>query len=91
MTSLTIPSSAVQSEQDTRLGYPNPRWIIVWTNGKKMRRKMMSLKLFLAARRAEAESERYRRYHEAKSKIPMDLPPAEYEAEVKRLAKKFKI
>lgn len=89
MTSLTIPSSAVQSEQDTRLGYPNPRWIIVWTNGKKMRRKMMSLKRFL--RRAEAESERYRRYHEAKSKIPMDLPPAEYEAEVKRLAKKFKI
>lgn len=51
----------------------------------------MSLKLFLAARRVEAESERYRRYHEAKSKIPMDLPPAEYEAEVKRLAKKFKI
>ena len=91
MTSLTIPSSAVQSEQDTRLGYPNPRWIIVWTNGKKMRRKMMRIKLYLAARRAEAESERYRRYHEAKSKIPMDLPPAEYEAEVKRLAKKFKI
>lgn len=91
MTSLTIPSSAVQSEQDTRLGYPNPRWIIVWTNGKKMRRKMMSLKRFLAARRAEAESERYRRYHEAKSKIPMDLPPAEYEAEVKRLARRYKI
>lgn len=91
MTSLTIPSSAVQSEQDTRPGYPNPRWIIVWTNGKKMRRKMMSLKLFLAARRVEAESERYRRYHEAKRKIPMDLPSAEYEAEVKRLAKKFKI
>lgn len=91
MTFLTIPSSAVQSEQDTRLGYPNPRWIIVWTNGKKMRRKMMSLKRFLAARRAEAESERYRRYHEAKSKIPMDLPPAEYEAEVKRLARRYKI
>lgn len=91
MTSLTIPSSAVQSEQDTRPGYPNPRWIIVWTNGKKMRRKMMSLKRFLNARRAEAESERYRRYHEAKRKIPMDLPPAEYEAEVKRLARRFKI
>lgn len=91
MTFLTIPSSAVQSEQDTRLGYPNPRWIIVWTNGKKMRRKMMSLKRFLAARRAEAESERYRRYHEAKREIPKNLPPAEYEAEVKRLAKKFKV
>lgn len=51
----------------------------------------MSFKRYLAARRAEAESERYRRYHEAKSKIPHDLPPAEYEAEVKRLAKKFKI
>lgn len=37
------------------------------------------------------EAERYRRYHEEKSKIPMDLPPKEYEAEVKRLAKKYKI
>ena len=37
------------------------------------------------------EVERYRRYHEAKRKIPMDLPPKEYEAEVKRLAKKYKI
>ena len=91
MTSLTIPSSAVQSEQDTRPGYPNPRWIIVWTNGKKMRRKMMSLKRFLAARRAEAESERYRRYAEAKRKIPMNLSPREYEVELKRIAKKFKI
>ena len=40
---------------------------------------------------AQADVERYRRYHVAKSKIPMDLPPAEYEAEVKRLAKKYKI
>lgn len=91
MTSLMIPSSDARKEQDTRPGYPNPRWIIVWTNGKKMRRTMISLKLFLAARRAEADAERYRRYHEAKSKIPMDLPPAEYEAEVKRLARRFKI
>lgn len=91
MTSLMTPSFAVQSEQDTRLGYPNPRWIIVWTNGKKMRRKMMRIKLYLAARRAEADANRYRRYHEAKSKIPMDLPPAEYEAEVKRLARRYKI
>ena len=51
----------------------------------------MTFKRFLAARRAEADAERYRRYHEAKRKIPMDLPPEEYEAEVKRLAKKFKI
>ena len=37
------------------------------------------------------DCEKYRRSHEAKSKIPMDLPPAEYEAEVKRLARRFKI
>ena len=43
------------------------------------------------ARQIAAESERYRRYHEAKAKIPLDLPPDEYEAEVKRLARKYKI
>ena len=42
----------------------------------------MSLKRFLAARRAEAESERYRRYAEAKRKIPMNLSPREYEVEL---------
>ena len=31
------------------------------------------------------------RYHAAKGKIPMNLPPAEYEARVKRLLKKYKI
>lgn len=51
----------------------------------------MSFKRYIAARRAEAESERYRRYHEAKSKIPMDLPTEKYEEELKRLARKFKI
>ena len=35
--------------------------------------------------------ERYRRYAEAKSRIPMNLPAREYEAEVKRLARKYKI
>ena len=91
MTFLMTPSSDARKEQDTRLGYPNHRWIIVWTNGRKMRRKMMTFKRYLTARRAEAAVERYRRYHEAKRKIPMNLPLAEYEAEVKRLAKKFKI
>jgi hypothetical protein len=38
-----------------------------------------------------AESERYRRYAEAKSRIPMNLSPREYEAEVKRLARKYKV
>ena len=40
---------------------------------------------------AMAQADRYRRYAEAKRKIPMDLPPKEYEAEVRRLAKKYKI
>ena len=40
---------------------------------------------------ARAQMERYRRYAEAKRKIPVDLPPKEYEAEVKRLIKKYKI
>lgn len=39
----------------------------------------------------EADCERYRRYAEAKRRIPMNLPPAEYEARVKKLIKKFKI
>lgn len=39
----------------------------------------------------EADKERYRRYAEAKARIPIDLPPNEYEARVKQLAKKFRI
>ena len=35
--------------------------------------------------------ERYRRYHEAKSRIPLDLPPKEFEERVKRLAKRYHI
>lgn len=51
----------------------------------------MRFRRFFNARAKEAEADRYRRYHEAKSKIPLDLPPEEYEAAAKRLAKKFKI
>lgn len=40
---------------------------------------------------ALADAERYRRYHEAKAKIPMDLPAAEFEERVKKLAKKYHI
>lgn len=36
-------------------------------------------------------SDRYRRYAIAKSKIPMNLTPTEYEAEIKRLARKYRI
>lgn len=45
----------------------------------------------LGAALGEAEIRRYRKYSEAKAKIPKDLPPAEYEAEIERLAKKHKI
>ena len=40
---------------------------------------------------ARAGTERYRLYAEAKSRIPLDLPPKEYEAAVKKLAKKYRI
>lgn len=40
---------------------------------------------------AIADAERYRRYHTAKAKIQMDLPPAEYEREIQRLARKYHI
>ncbi len=38
-----------------------------------------------------ADAERYRRYAVAKSKIPMNLPPLEYEREIKKLARRYKI
>lgn len=41
--------------------------------------------------RFKADCERYRRYAEAKRKIPMNLTPAEYEAQVKKLARKYRI
>lgn len=49
--------------------------------------RQMSFKAVMA----RAQMERYRRYAEAKWKIPMDLPPKQYEAEVKRLARRYKI
>jgi len=51
----------------------------------------MSFKSYIKARINEAEVRRYRRYAEEKAKIPKHLAPAEYEAEVRKLAKKFKI
>ncbi len=41
--------------------------------------------------RFKNDMERYRRYAEAKAKIPKDISPKEYELAVKQLAKKFKI
>ena len=40
---------------------------------------------------ARADAERYRRYHAAKARIPMDLPPQEFDERVKALARKYKI
>ena len=37
------------------------------------------------------DADKYRRYHEEKAKIPMDLPPQEFEERVKKLARKYKI
>ena len=45
---------------------------------------------FMAIRR-NISNERYRRYAEAKQRIPKDLPPAEYEAAIKKLAKRYKV
>lgn len=39
----------------------------------------------------KADCERYRRYAEAKQRIPKNLPPEEYEQRVKKLARKYKI
>lgn len=55
---------------------------------KRMKKKMSK---FISARKAEADVMRYRKYSDEKSKIPMNLPPKEYEAEIKRLARKYKI
>lgn len=43
------------------------------------------------ATRARASDERYRRYAEEKARIPINLPPKEYEERVRKLAKKYKI
>jgi hypothetical protein len=39
----------------------------------------------------EAESDRYRRFEIAKRHIPQNMLPREYEEEIKRLARKYKI
>lgn len=75
-------SSTALSPQAIHLGF--------WAMTMK-RRRTMAFKRFIAARRAEAESERYRRYAEAKRRIPMNLPPREYEEEVKRLARRYRV
>ena len=48
------------------------------------------MRFFMAMKQALSNN-RYRLYAEAKKKIPKGLSPAEYEAEIKKLAKKYKI
>lgn len=42
-------------------------------------------------RSKESESDRYRRFEIAKRHIPQNMLPKEYEEEIKRLARKYKI
>ena len=41
--------------------------------------------------RFKADCERYRRYAEEKQRITKDISPEEYEARVKKLARKYRI
>ena len=50
-----------------------------------------AMKRAVSKRVVSAETERYRRYAEAKARIPMNLPPREYEEEVKRLARRYRV
>ena len=43
------------------------------------------------AMKRRVSDDRYRKYAEAKARIPLNLPAEQYEAEVKKLAKKFKV
>lgn len=43
------------------------------------------------AMKRKVSNDRYRRYAEAKAKLPKWLPPEDYEEQIKRLAKKYKI
>lgn len=46
---------------------------------------------YMAKKKQLAFNERYRQYIIAKANIPYGLSPLEYEAAVKKLAKKYKI
>lgn len=52
---------------------------------------MQGMKRICSNRQVAADNHRYRRFAEAKARIPMDLPPREYEAEIRRLARKYRI
>lgn len=50
-----------------------------------------AMKRAVSKRVVASETERYRRYAEAKARIPMNLPAHEYEEEVKRLARRYRV
>lgn len=52
---------------------------------------LRTMAMSITAIRRKASDERYRRYANAKSRIPMNLPPVEYEREVRRLARKYRV
>ena len=58
-------------------------------NGRRMKTAMCTSVVKRAIFKADCE--RYRRYAEAKQRLPKTLSPAEYEAAVKKLAKKYRI
>ena len=78
-----IPLSAAWKELATRLGTK--------LTGRKDMTRLTRMEMCSMAIRQKISNERYRRYAEAKRKIPMNLPPKEYEEEVRRLARKYKI
>lgn len=43
------------------------------------------------ATKRKISNDRYRKYAEAKARIPKWLPPEQYESQIKELAKKYKI
>lgn len=58
---------------------------------KGMAKPITAMKHTVSKAVAAADTERYRRYAEAKSRIPMNLSAEEYEEEVKRLARRYRI
>lgn len=76
----------VWKELVTRLGSFTER-----RNTMKMRNPMRIMTKMAFNASARADAERYRRYAEAKRKIPMDISASEYEECVKALVRKFKI
>jgi hypothetical protein len=60
----------------------------------KRRREMKMMETLTTATRVlrfKYDCEKYRRYAEAKAKIPKDLSPREYEEQIRLLCKRFKI